>query len=482
MPATMRLTRLTLVVIALIIGAGFYLLVRKQLDEVEPQTFQATEETLVDFAHLLAEMVEAEMDNGGLDANRLRDAFTSARARRFEARIYNHLKTRVGVHVYVTDAQGIVLFDSDNGWREGMDLSNYRDVARTLRGVYGARSTREVEDDDSSSVFYVAAPIGDPEKPDGVLTVYKPQSDVMPIVHRRRLEVWWGTGLIGGGILFLVITIFIWQYRPISRLTDYARAIEQGARPALPKLGAGREVNTLAHALESMRESLEGRRYVESYVQTLTHEMKSPLAAIHGAAELLDESMPAEDRRRFIANILSESKRAERVLNRLLELSAVEGRAHLESRRGLDFREIVQRAVDQAAPTAELADVTLDTDFPEKPVMLFGDAFVLRAAVTNLLENAIDFSPRKGTVTVRLADGEDGIHLSILDEGPGIPDYARERVFDRFFSVRNPDSGRKGSGLGLTLVREAAELHHGTIELERRETGGTHARLTLPRD
>lgn len=476
----MRLTRVTLVIVAAIIGMGVYLLVRQQLAEVEPHTFLATEETLVDTANLLAAMVEEEMERDSFDPENLREAFSSARRREFEARIYNHLKSRVGLHAYITDEQGIVLFDSDNGWREGIDFSDYRDVARTLRGEYGARSTRENEDDPSSSVFYIAAPIGDPAAPRGVLTVSKPQRDVMPVVRERELEIWWGTWMIGGGILILVITVFIWQYRPISRLTDYARAVEQGRRPPLPRLGAGREVNTLAHALESMRESLEGRRYVENFVQTLTHELKSPLAAIQGAAELLDESMPPADRARFLSNIRTETLRAERLLNRLLELSALEGRSRLESRSGIDFRELVERAVRQAEPTAELAGVHLTTSLPDRPAHLVGDAFVLRAAVTNLLENAIQFSPRNGKVSIELRQDDHHLTLEISDEGPGIPDYARERVFDRFFSLRHHDSGQKGTGLGLTLVREAAELHGGEIRLEEPPDGGTRAILRVP--
>ncbi len=480
MPATMRLTRVTLIIVAAIIGAGIYLLVRQQLAEVEPHTFLATEETLVDTANLLAAMVEEEMARGEFDPEELRDAFSSARRRKFEARIYSHLKTGVGLHAYITDAKGVVIFDSDNGWREGIDFSNYRDVARVLRGEYGARSSRENEDDPASSVFYIAAPIGDPASPDGVLTVSKPQRDVMPVVRQRELEIWWGTWLIGGGILILVISVFIWQYRPISRLTEYARAVEHGKRPPLPRLGAGREVNTLAHALESMRESLEGRRYVENFVQTLTHEMKSPLAAIQGAAELLDESMPAADRAHFLANIRAETRRAERLLSRLLELSAIEGRSRLDSRSGIDFRELVGRAVRQAEPTADLAGVRLAAELPDRPARLFGDAFVLRAAVTNLLENAIQFSPRGGRVAIELAADDGHLVLRISDEGPGIPDYARERVFERFFSLRHHDSGQKGTGLGLTLVREAVELHGGTITLEQAPGGGTRAVLTLP--
>lgn len=476
----MRFTRVTLFFIAFIITLGFYQLARHFLAEVEPQTFQATEEVMVDVANLLAELVEDDMGARNFDAADLRRTFEGAHGRVLEARIFEHMKRKVGVNVYLTDSDGIVIFDSDHGRREGEDLRSRLDVALTLAGSYGARSSRDDPSDATSSVFYVAALVGDPSEPLGVLTVYKPQADVLPLVRERRQIIYIACGLIGGGILFLIAVVFLWLFHPIGKITEYARAIERGERPAKPKIGIGREVNTLAHALDSMRDALEGRRYAERYIQTLTHEMKSPLAAIRGAAELLDEEMPVKNRKRFLENIRAEAARSERLINRLLELSAIEGRASLEEAEELDFRSIVARAVDQARAMAEVAGVSLDLQAAEQPLPLRGDAFILRAAVTNLLENAIDFSPRGGRVEIRFETGGGQLVFSIRDRGAGVPDYAREKIFERFYSLRHHSAGRKGTGLGLTLVKETAELHGGSISLEPAEGGGSLVKLSLP--
>ncbi len=475
----MRFTRVTLFFIAFIIALGFYQLALHFVAEVEPQTFQATEEVMVDAANLLAEMAGQELAGDRGAAEDLREAFVRARGRVLKARIYDHLKTGVGMNAYLTDASGTVILDTGGGLREGRDFSQMRDVALTLDGRYGARSSRENEDDATSSILYVAAPVGDPAQPLGVLTVYKPQADVLPLVRERRKIIYYACGLIGGGILFLIAAVFLWLFRPIGKITEYAKAVERGERPAKPEIGIGREVNTLARALDSMRDALEGRRYAERYIRTLTHELKSPLAAIRGAAELLEEGMPVEARHRFLMNIRSESARAERVINRLLELSAIEGKSRLDAPAEVDFRGVLGRAMDQARPLAELAGVLLEFIGDEQPVLLKGDAFILRAAVTNLLENAIDFSPRGGSVEISLDVEEGQAVLSIRDHGPGIPEFARDKVFDRFFSAR-PHAGRKGTGLGLTLVREAAELHRGTISLSPAGGGGTVACLALP--
>jgi two-component system sensor histidine kinase CreC len=476
----MRFTRVTLFLIAGIITLGFYQLARHFLAEVEPQTFQATEEMMVDTANLLAELVAPDLRQDGANTADLRQAFARAHTRRFDSLIFDHLKHQVGINAYLTNAKGSVLFDSDGGRREGQDFSAKRDVALTLTGRYGARSSRENPDDSATSVLYVAAPVGNPKQPLGVLTVYKPQLDVMPLVQARRRIIYTACGLIGSGIIFLIGAVFLWLFHPLGKITEYARAIERGERPAKPKIGIGREVNTLAHALDSMRDALEGRSYVERYIQTLTHEMKSPLAAIRGAAELLNEEMPATTRQRFLENILAETARSERLITRLLELAAVESRPRLDQPAEFDFRQIVARAIEQARPLAEIAGVNLEQQPEPSPLTVIGDAFILRAAVTNLLENAIDFSPRGTAIQITLRAHHGKVELTIRDHGAGIPDYARDKVFERFYSLRHPGSGRKGTGLGLTLVREAADLHAGSITLEPAAGGGTVAKWLMP--
>lgn len=475
----MRFTRVTLCFIAFIIALGFYLLARHFVAEVEPQVFQATEEVMVDTANLLAAMAGAQAGSPP-DVRGLREAFDQAHERQLRAQIFDHLKTRMAMDAYLTDARGIVLFDSDGGRRVGQDFSRKRDVARTLRGDYGARASRDFPGEPDTTILYVSAPVGDPQAPIGVLTVFKPKTDVLPIVAQRRRIIYLACSLIGGGIMILIGAVFLWLFRPIGRITEYARAIERGERPAKPKIGIGREVNTLARALDAMREVLEGRKYAERYIQTLTHEMKSPLAAIQGAAELLDEEMPAATRQRFLGNIRAESARIERLINRLLELAAIERHNGLELAEPLDLRHVVSRAVDQARPLAELAGVTLECHLPDTPVEVVGDAFILRAAITNLLENALDFSPAGAPVRLTLASDARTATLEITDHGPGIPDYARQRVFERFFSLRHHSTGRKGTGLGLTLVREAADLHAGSIHLEPIQPTGTRATLSIP--
>lgn len=476
----MRLTRVTLFFLALIIAFGFYRLFVYLLDDVDAQTFQATEEVMVDTAHVLAGMIGSEIKNGEKpDARVLRAAFEKAQAQTLEANIHRHTKTSIGLNAYLTGVDGVVLFDSDHGKRTGQDFSRYNDVLRTLGGKYGARSTREDPDDPNSSVLYVAAPVTSGGQPVGVLTVYKPQADVLNFITDRRRDILTATILIGSGVILLTGAVFVWLFQPVGRLTDYAQSISRGERLPMPKLGKGKEVNTLGKALHDMRETLEGRQYVENYVSTLTHELKSPLAAIKGAAELLDEDMPVEKRRRFLANIRRETARSESLVRDLLRLAELERKPHLEHKRPLGFSKLCREIADEIAPRLTDKNLSLECRIRDG-VEITGDAMVLRLALINLLDNAIGFSPDGGAVGLRLETDGGLALLEITDGGPGLPGYAAQRAFEHFYSLPRPGSDQKGTGLGLPLVLEAVKLHDGEVSLENLPEGGCRATVKLP--
>jgi two-component system sensor histidine kinase CreC len=265
---------------------------------------------------------------------------------------------------------------------------------------------------------------------------------------------------------------------PIGRLTVYARAVRDGKRVKLPDLGGG-ETRELGEAFDEMRTSLEGKQYVEKYIQTLTHEIKSPLSAIHGAVELLAEDIPPDQRSRFLSNIKDETERIKEVVEKLLLLSSLEKRNTIEDVKKLDMKELLGSIKESLFPVLQSKELTLkimgDDDFSVE-----GDPFLVRQALYNLIQNAIEFSGQGGAIVASLSKNDDSVTLTVCDRGSGIPDYACERIFERFYSLKRPDTGKKSSGLGLCLVREVATLHQGRIELENVHEGGAIATLTLP--
>jgi len=456
---------------------GTYLVLGPIMERVERQYLEAAEEPMVDAAEILAAWVSRELELTGTLPASLNAAFAAAQGRQLRVRIYDFLKTQVSMGAYVTDANGIVLFDSTKPENVGKNLSGRLDVFQTLRGNYGARSSRENEADDRSSIMYVGAPLLVNGQIVGVLSVYKPQRSMFAFIHgtAKRLE-WLAFTLT---VLFLLVGYLFsrWITQPLEKITRHAESISRGERPPPPRL-PGRHLKVLGQSLEDMRDALEDRKYVESYVQTLTHEMKSPVAAIRGAAELLEEDLPVEQQQRFLGNIRRETERLQRLIEQLLSLASLEKRKRLENPAELNFARVVARVVDRVRE--QFPGVQFITRLPEQ-AKVRGEEFLLEMAVANLLQNAAEFSPAEGTVTLELALTGEQFELRIRDEGPGIPDYAQEKVFSRFFSLPRPRTGAKSSGLGLCFVQEAVSLHGGSVTLENRtKRTGTEARLVLP--
>jgi two-component system sensor histidine kinase CreC len=369
-----------------------------------------------------------------------------------------------------------VLLDS-SGNDLGKDYSRWNDVYLTLQGQYGARSTRSDPDDESTSVMHVAAPIMDAGKIIGVVTVAKPNSSLQPYIdraERRLLNL--GLGLIGLGLLVGALLSW-WLARSLRRLTHYAQAVSEGQRAALPHYKGG-ELGQLATAVERMRTELAGKAYVERYVHTLTHELKSPLAAIRGASELLQGEMPAEQRVRFASNIERESGRLQQMIERLLNLAQVEQMQALEDEQDVALAPMVDELLLAHAARIESAGLQVRQRVPVG-VRLRCDPFLMRQALANLLENALDFTPQGGALLFELEQAGERMALSLFNQGEAIPHYAIGRVSERFYSLPRPGSGRKSTGLGLNFVAEVMQLHGGALAVDNVE-GGVRVRLWLP--
>ena len=470
--------------ILLIVAGGFYYLVNWMLGEMRPHYMKSMEESLVDESVLLASLIEGMIIDGRITTEDLRGAFDRARNRTFHARIYDMIKNRMNVRVYITDAKGIVLFDSDGGADEGKDYSRWNDVHLALRGRYGARTSHSISGDQSTSVLYVAAPIMADSAIAGVLTVCKPSGSVTFFIEQARGKMIVAGFIVGLGVILVGVFLSIWVTSPIKRLTGYARDVRDGKNVSLPRLGllsplGHSELGVMGTALEEMRDSLEGKKYIENYVQTLTHEIKSPLAAIRGAAELIDDTMPVPERTRFLRNIRTETERIQHIVDRLLELSSLESRKTLREHTAVDLGALIDRQCRTIAPSCEAKHIECRR-VPGTTTVVHGEPFLIRQAIANCLQNALDFTPENGIITIALERRTSAAVITIDDTGTGIPDYAMEKIFDRFYSLGRPDTSRKSTGLGLSFVKEAMALHGGRVSVVNRLEGGVRVGLLFP--
>ena len=445
--------------------------------QLVPGMRQSLEEVLVDTAHVLAEVVAEEVQSGTVATGRFANQMQAFSEKNIDAVIWFMKKRDPSLVVYITDAQGRVLYDS-RGRDVGADYSRWNDVYLTLRGQYGARTTREIDGDEFSAVMYVAAPVIFQDDIIGVLTVGKPSITVQPFVDAAVKNIESKGVLVISIALVVGLILAYWLTLSIRRLTDYALAVREGRRVEMPMLRE-KELDQLASAMEAMRRELEGKDYVEDYLHSLTHELKSPLAAIRGAAELLDESMSETQRQQFINNIRNESERLSQVVERLLDLAALEKRTALEKSERVSLKQLGEKLCHDKLPIFTAKMLTVRCEIPENCV-ISGEAFLLQQALSNLIDNAVEFSADEGGIEIIAALNDANWEIVVRDHGPGIPEYALPRIFERFYSLPRSQSKRKSTGLGLSFVREVAELHQGQVTVTNHIKGGAEAKWILP--
>ena len=447
--------------------------------EVRPYFLEAVEVTLIDTSRLLASQLAVEAEREAkptLRTETLKSAAGKLLSTKFPRRNVYDKPNQAPLRLLVTDDKGVVVFDSNAGEFEGQDFSKWRDIGLTLKGQYGARATRLDPNDARTSTHFVAAPIVAGGAIIGVLSVGKPVESVSGFLQSARLRILF---LFLAGLsaaLVLSALAAYWISRPILRLENYVKSLSTPSPENFPRLSPD-EIGALGESFETLRKELEGKEYVERYVHNITHEIKSPLTGIIGAAELLsDAKIPQEDRSKLLSNIQTEARRLQEIAEKLLELASLEARDRNPKIEPFDLDLLLEEVVESFDAQLRLFSLTVEFHVAED-LPVSGERFLIWRAVSNLMQNAIDFSPNGGTIVIEALKEGDSVRVAVKDEGPGIPAFASERVTEKFFSLERPRTGKKSSGLGLSFVAEVMSLHRGELSLETSERGTT-ARLS----
>lgn len=357
------------------------------------------------------------------------------------------------------DRHGTVIAGSAEG---GTYLGHVNEVALALNGDVASVARTRVRETGERALYtlsqgsrarvFVAMPAMVGEDIVGVVYLSRTPNHIFRFLYGERWNlvqaaafVLLSTGLIG---------FVFWRFvtRPIRALIRRTDAMEANARwDPLDHYGT-REIETLAHSFQALTERLhQSHDALTTYTAHVSHEMKSPLTSIKGAAELMQDDMPAEIRARFLGNIRKDAARIEDLLARMRDYSAV-GATALQG----------SCVVAEVLPT--VAGLTVNVTPPGAKVPLPGD--ILAMALTHLLENAADH----GANTVQISVGASG--MSVEDDGAGISDGNRDRVFEPFFTTRRDDGG---TGMGLNIVRSAVEAAGGSIALRPSAKGARFA-------
>jgi two-component system sensor histidine kinase TctE len=288
-------------------------------------------------------------------------------------------------------------------------------------------------------------------------------------------------------ILILLAGLAVWYAvgRGLAPLSTLRREIETRSHRDLSALSeekAPQEVRPLIHAMNDLLARVGiAIAAQQRFIADAAHQLRTPIAGLKTQTELaLRESHP-DKVHETLRQLQTATEQSARLINQLLSLARAEPGAKLEHAAGrLDLARLARDTTTEWVPRALARGIDLGYDGAEEAAWIEGDPFLVRDMLGNLLDNAIRYTQRGGQVTVQVTRDADRVALTVDDNGPGIPEQERERVFERFYRVLG--TGTEGCGLGLAIVREIAASHHAEVTLGAGAGGrGTAVRITFPR-
>lgn len=334
---------------------------------------------------------------------------------------------------------------------------------------------------DRTPVITAAAPVG--LKGVTLLTTRNAR-DITESVRAARSTLGIGVGF--ALLLSILLSLYLARtiVRPLQTLSRAAQKVRLGRERAVevPRLPERRdEIGVLARAVSDMTVALRQRiDAVEHFAADVAHEIKNPLASLRSAIESLAKVEDGELRRQLLDIATHDVRRIDRLVTEISDASRVDAEISRATFERIDLGDLVanilisrsNRRLDGARK------IVFDKPTVRAPVM--GVPVRIERVIENLLDNAVSFSPPQGTITLALARGENSVTLAVSDEGPGIPEEDRRKIFNRFHSDR-PEGEDFGdhSGLGLAIARTIAEAHGGSLVAEDRADGAPGACLVL---
>ena len=299
--------------------------------------------------------------------------------------------------------------------------------------------------------------------------------------HAQTITLWQLLALFPV-VIFLVVGFTILIARPIRQIDSAIRRLGEADFSVQVHVGGPEDLRHLGEQLDWMRQRLADLEQQKNrFLRHMSHELKTPLTALREGAELLSEEVVGDltPEQREIAEILRHhSIELQKLIEDLLSYGASQGRKPAVAVTRVELRSVVQRVVEDQKLALRAKQLKLDSDVAD--LALNADSEKLRVMFDNLVSNAIKFSPVEGTITLSARRRGGRVEIDVVDEGPGIAAEERSLVFEPFYKGRHAaDALVKGTGIGLSVVREYAQMHGGTAEVVD-TSAGAHIRISLP--
>ncbi len=290
-------------------------------------------------------------------------------------------------------------------------------------------------------------------------------------------------GALTAGLVAVIVTLFVSHriVQPIESLTSAARRMEKGDLAARVQVGSGDEIGQLAHAFNAMADGLARQEQLRrNMVTDVAHELRAPLTNIRGYLAAAKDGLVEPDAA-LVDNLYEEARLLNRLVNDLQELALAEaGQLHLELC-PLQLGEVVLATVEAFEPRAEARSISLQADVPPDLPLVTADPHRVGEVLHNLINNALDFTPREGQVVVSVRPNGEWVNVQVHDSGPGIPPEHLPFIFERFYRV-DPSRARAtgGAGLGLAIVKQLVQAHGGRVWAESEPGAGATFGFSLP--
>jgi two-component system sensor histidine kinase QseC len=284
--------------------------------------------------------------------------------------------------------------------------------------------------------------------------------------------------VVGSLLLAAMVWLAIgWGLKPLANMAETLRARHSGSLEPLQLAPLPSELEPMQAALNRMLAQIQevlGRE--RRFIADAAHEMRTPLAVLRVHAQNLLEAGTEQERCDSLQFLISGVDRTSRLVNQLLTMARLEPKSNPPPRQRIDLSETVRNSLVQLTPWLLSKNLELNFDANDQPFHVLADPAAIDIALNNLITNAANFSPEHGAITVRLSQADGFCHLTVDDQGAGIDESCKERLFERFYSRGTAH----GAGLGLTIVNTIAMRLNGRIELINRSEGGLRATLSIP--
>lgn len=360
--------------------------------------------------------------------------------------------------------------------------NDFPEASMALGGEYGGMIRETI---DGAMMISVAVPVTRENKVLGALLLSKGSEDIEIALFDVRFHIF-KVFLISFGVTILLSLYFASTIaKPLRKLSKAAHIVRQGLnqRDEIPDLSKRNdEIGDLSEALRQMTQALWQRMdAIESFAADVSHELRNPLTSMRSAVETVQRVDNPDAQKRLMDIIQHDVVRLDRLISDISEASRVDAEMSRAKTDRLDLKAILQVLVDMHQTTVETGanptntpQLRLKTD-PENVFVILGIESRLVQVFRNLIDNALTFSPPKGTVLISLTRQKDMITLMVEDEGPGIPAGSEMKIFKRFYTERpeSEDFG-KHSGLGLAISKQIVEAHSGHIHAENRHNQDKH--------